>query len=430
MPDAEAPARAEVRTAPTALDRSRTQATAPSRPIIARAQPDRLATSQILPAVVAPDRTAVQPAGSPLGRAETTPWARSQPAEKGIPSRPLTPPQARPNPVAQAPVETGTAGAAMERAKAAATPSRSRPAAPSQPAPAVPARTPMVVYSKRTPPDRAVAGPPSPVRPVVTPSGSGASAVPQPAPVAAARPRMVVHSKPSRAEARPARPTTEPVVAPSEDPMDAADREALMRVGRWPPPPEPESWFWRPDDHWPRDWTLTGYDLASFRGSLTVSQRVLAGQLGVPTVEVSRAEAKPKEKLRPALQVSVKEEMERAYAARLARRQAAIARMQEKATEPAVQAAPVVMAPAEAAAPERTAATSAAPPSVSSDASPEPEALTGADLARWRSAAGLSQRQAAAQLGVAHGTVAKAELAPDKALGEQLDRALRAELRR
>ena len=142
-------------------------------------------------------------------------------------------------------------------------------------------------------------------------------------------------------------------------------------------------------------------------------------------VEVSRAEAKPREKLRPALQVSVKEEMERAYAARLARRQAAIARTQEKAAEPAVQAEPVVMATTEAAAPEPITATCAAQTPVSSDASPVPEPLTGADLARWRSAASLSQRQAAAQLGVAHGTVAKAELAVKKALGEQPNRALR-----
>ncbi len=62
---------------------------------------------------------------------------------------------------------------------------------------------------------------------------------------------------------------------------------------------------------------------------------------------------------------------------------------------------------------------------MSPDVSPEPEALTGADLARWRSAASLSQLQAAAQLGVAHGTVAKAELAAEKALGEQLNRSLR-----
>lgn len=52
--------------------------------------------------------------------------------------------------------------------------------------------------------------------------------------------------------------------------------------------------------------------------------------------------------------------------------------------------------------------------------------LTGADLVRWRSAQGLSQRQAAERLGVAHGTVAKAEIAPEKVLGELLAVALRA----
>ena len=117
--------------------------------------------------------------------------------------------------------------------------------------------------------------------------------------------------------------------------------------------------------------------------------------------------------LRPALQVSVKEEMKRALAARLAGRQAVVALTQEKAAEAAVQAEPVAAV-----------VISPAPVPVSPDASPEPEALTGADLARWRSAASQSQRQAAAQLGVAHGTVAKAELAADRALGEQLNRAL------
>ena len=123
-------------------------------------------------------------------------------------------------------------------------------------------------------------------------------------------------------------------------------------------------------------------------------------------VEVSRAEAKPREKLRPALQVSVKEEMKRALAARLAGRQAVVALTQEKAAEAAVRMEPVAAA-----------VISPASVLVSLDASPPPEALTGADLACWRSAA--------AQLGVAHGTVAKAELAADKALGEQLNRALR-----
>jgi hypothetical protein len=40
----------------------------------------------------------------------------------------------------------------------------------------------------------------------------------------------------------------------------------------------------------------------------------------------------------------VKEEMERALAVRLARRQAVVARMQEKAAESAVQAGPVAVA--------------------------------------------------------------------------------------
>ena len=106
--------------------------------------------------------------------------------------------------------------------------------------------------------------------------------------------------------------------------------------------------------------------------------------------------------------------MKRALAARLAGRQAVVALTQEKAAEAAVQAEPVAVA-----------VISPASVPMSLDASPEPEALTGADLARWRSAASLSQRQAAAQLGVAHGTVAKAELAVKKALGEPLNRALR-----
>jgi hypothetical protein len=56
--------------------------------------------------------------------------------------------------------------------------------------------------------------------------------------------------------------------------------------------------------------------------------------------------------------------------------------------------------------------------------------LTGRDLLRFRAARSLSQRGAAELLGVAHGTVAKAELLPDKALAEQLERALQAVLPR
>ena len=56
--------------------------------------------------------------------------------------------------------------------------------------------------------------------------------------------------------------------------------------------------------------------------------------------------------------------------------------------------------------------------------------LTGADLAAWRSARGLTQRPAATLLGVAPSTVAKAELLPGKALGEQLQVALAAAMKR
>jgi hypothetical protein len=49
----------------------------------------------------------------------------------------------------------------------------------------------------------------------------------------------------------------------------------------------------------------------------------------------------------------------------------------------------------------------------------------------WRRGArkGPTQRRAASWLGVARSTVAKAELAKDKPLGELLDRALRAVMR-
>jgi len=50
--------------------------------------------------------------------------------------------------------------------------------------------------------------------------------------------------------------------------------------------------------------------------------------------------------------------------------------------------------------------------------------LTGGDLARWRAARGITQRDAAAELGVAPSTVAKAELVPSKQLGEHLQSAM------
>jgi hypothetical protein len=55
-------------------------------------------------------------------------------------------------------------------------------------------------------------------------------------------------------------------------------------------------------------------------------------------------------------------------------------------------------------------------------------AHTGTDLAHWRAGCGITQRAAAERLGVAPSTVAKAELVPGKALGEQLLVALRGAL--
>lgn len=50
---------------------------------------------------------------------------------------------------------------------------------------------------------------------------------------------------------------------------------------------------------------------------------------------------------------------------------------------------------------------------------------TGADLARYRADHGLTQRLAAHQFGVAHGTIAKAEMDPAKPLGEILQTGMR-----
>lgn len=207
-------------------------------------------------------------------------------------------------------------------------------------------------------------------------------------------------------ETAPAAPPASTPAEPAEDPMEAADRSALMQVARWPPPPaRPGDLLWRADAHWPSHWTLTGYDVAIFRGFLNVSQRVLAGQVGVPTVEITRAEARPQDKVRPALQVAVREAMDEAKRAR------------ERGTARA-EVAPDVTTGGEDLARVDPGASSQAGVATGNE-------LTGADLARWRATAGLTQRQAAVKLGVAHGTIAKAELASGKQLGKQMEEALR-----
>lgn len=185
--------------------------------------------------------------------------------------------------------------------------------------------------------------------------------------------------------------------------MEAADRSALMQVARWPlPPARPGDPLWRADAHWPSHWTLNGYDVAIFRGFLNVSQRVLAEQIRVTTVELARAEARSQDTVRPALQVTVREAMDEAKRGR------------ERGTAKA-EVVPVVRAG------EAEVARVVASASMKVSAANGGE-FTSAELARWRAAVGLTQRQAAVRLGVAHGTVAKAELAFWKQMEEALQK--------
>ncbi len=184
--------------------------------------------------------------------------------------------------------------------------------------------------------------------------------------------------------------------------INEADRLALASVGRFPPTAEERQRpFWKPDADWPAEWSITGFDLSMFRGRINVTQKVLAGKLEVPVVEVVRAESRPKDKVRPALQVAVRREIDEFRAANLR-------------VGPAAETVGV-------------AAHSSVPGSVRVTAAGG--GLVGADLARFRAERDLSQRQAAVLLGVAHGTIAKGELAPAKALGEQLQAALAAAVR-
>lgn len=178
--------------------------------------------------------------------------------------------------------------------------------------------------------------------------------------------------------------------------ISEADRLALASVGRFPPSVEERHRpFWKPDADWPAERSITGFDLSMFRGRMNVTQKVLAGQLEVPVVEVVRAESRPKGKVRPTLQVAVRRAIDDFRAA-------------NRRVAPAAEASPVPVGP---------------------QVTKASRALVGADLARFRVERRLSQRQAAMLLGVAHGTVAKGELAPAKALGEQVQAALGEALR-
>lgn len=233
------------------------------------------------------------------------------------------------------------------------------------------------------------------LQPVATPaSPKRPSAAPPPRPPAA---------KSSLPKSAPAKPTL-------IDGYTEADRLALASVGRWPPtPPERRGAFWSRDDDWPGEWTLTGGELGRFRGEINLTRAVLAAQLGVPSAMVKDAEMKPREKLCPAMQIAVRRAMD------LERARRAEARGQQRArAEQAAVPAPTVevldgVGVAAAATPPREAAAAA---------------FTGADLARFRAARGLTQKEAADFLGVEQGTISKGEAKGDAALGPALQVAM------
>lgn len=97
-------------------------------------------------------------------------------------------------------------------------------------------------------------------------------------------------------------------------------------------------------------------------------------------------------------------------------------------TEPRA-APPRVVAAAPCAAAVGTAVHAPAPsrapgPSATSPTTEGAPPLTGSDLARFRAARGITQREAASLLGVSHGTVGKAERRPGEPLGRMLQGAL------
>lgn len=227
-------------------------------------------------------------------------------------------------------------------------------------------------------------------------------AAPKPAaaPPAAKRPTSSSTSQP---RATPAKPT-------AIDGYSEADRLALASVGRWPPtPPERRGAFWSRDDDWPGEWTLTGGELGRFRGEINLTRAVLAAQLGVPSAVVKDAEMKPREKLGPAMQIAVR----RAMDLERARRAEAREQRRVRAEQAAVPALTVEVIEGVGAAP-------AAAPAIEARAA----AFTGADLAHFRTARGLTQKEAGELLGVEQGTISKGEAKGDAALGPVLQAAM------
>ena len=145
---------------------------------------------------------------------------------------------------------------------------------------------------------------------------------------------------------------------------------------------------------------------------------------------------RPPSQTRPATRTSPAAELARQPAKPLRlepQRRVAPASTQPAWAPPSASRPPPVASPATRTLPSLGRA-AAPPPPVNIPASPPlvlpvpVRSLTGADLAAWRAARGLTQRPAADLLGVAPSTVAKAELLPRKVLGDQLQVALAAAL--
>jgi len=279
------------------------------------------------------------------------------------------------------------------------------------------------------------------LRDTESPRTSASPAPPRRPPAQPAPPRAAPHSSgrsgakaPPKARAAPTRLESTPSV---ELDLAAKDRAALELVGRWPPPPSNP--LRGPYDDWPETWTATGIDLASFRGALGVSQKVLAGEFGVDVAAVRAAEERPRQRLRPALQLA----LHNAHQERQARRFAAAGLISggpplEPTPGTHEPGAPEVSAPASPPAlnptpvEERAAGVhqqehvTAPPPAATVSAPPLPTSPgpRGHELYAVRLRLGLTQRAFAERLGVAPSTVAKAEVAAAAPLNDTLRAAL------
>lgn len=242
------------------------------------------------------------------------------------------------------------------------------------------------------------------LRPPLPSSGSAPNAAaPSPVASAALGPTLPVAAGPTMATAARAVAT-----------VSHGDQLALTSVGRWPSTgPPPGHPFYSRDQDWPADWTLTGLDLARFRGGIQVTQKVLAAQLGVTTAVIAELEKKPREKVGPAMRVALRKAID------------VVAEQERRRRGEAAQAMPTTGAATKPGRMDTLGAANSAGASPRAQREPAAAsnvlaAFTGGDLARLRTDRKLSQRQFAEVLGVGYGMVAKAEVAAGEPLGERM----------